>query len=308
MSKINKVPASAGAYWLLGGFALLRRAPLGLASVSMAGFFLMLLAILLGVMVMAATTQVPFPLSLLPLAVYCLLTLGVPSFAFAGVIWAAREVAQGRPALPQHLYKGFSGRRARALLVTSLPQLVGTLFVALMLMALVGSEGVQQILQVLEKLQALAANGAQPDPAQVQALVATLPAARILLWVLLALATAPLVVCVLLLAVPQIVFSDSHGFAALRASIVANLRNLPAMLVFVLLLALVVFAVSTIAQLAGVLVQALLGPAMAVLVANLLLVGVLMPLLAGTAYHAWHQIFEGEVAAEPPPPPGAIVA
>ena len=30
MPNINKVPAGAGAEWLLGGFALLRKAPVGL--------------------------------------------------------------------------------------------------------------------------------------------------------------------------------------------------------------------------------------------------------------------------------------
>lgn len=301
MSKINQVPASAGAQWLLDGLVLFRRAPFALARVSVLGFAVVLLALLLGNLVLALTGAVPFPLSLLPLAVYGVLVLGTPSFVFAGILWAVREVQHGRPALPRHLLKGFASRRMRALLVTAMPQFLAVLLAAVALLALVGSEGVQGILEVLQELQGLGAQAEPPQPAQVQGLVEQLPA-RLLLWLLLVVVAAPVVVCLVMLAVPQIVFSGTHGWAALRASVVANVRNLPAMLLFVLLIAAVLFGVSLVGQVLGLLVQALLGPVVAMLVVNLVMMGVLMPLVAATAYQAWHQIFEG---ASPPPPVSA---
>jgi hypothetical protein len=303
MLKINQVPASAGAQWLLDGLVLFRRAPLALARVSVLGFSLALLATLLGSLMMQLTAGVPFPLSLLPLALYCVLALGVPSFVFAGILWAVREVQQGRPALPRHLLKGFASRRMRALLVTALPQFVAVVLAALALMALLGTEGVQQILDVLQKLQAMTADGQQPDPVQVQALVAQLPAGRMLLWLLLVVAATPLVICLVMLAIPQIVFSGAHGGTALRASLSANLRNLPAMLLFAVILAVVFFATSLVLQVIGLLIQAVLGPMVAMFVINLVMMGVLMPLVAAAAYHAWHQIFEPAGSGLPPVAP-----
>lgn len=306
MTPINKLPASAGAQWLLDAFALLRRAPLGLASLSLAGLFMVLLAIIFGFVVAASGAAFPFPLSLLPIAVYFLLTLGVPSLVYAGMIWAVSEVAQGRPALLPHLYRGFG--HLRALLVVTLVPSVGALLAGALLLALIGSEGAQQYREVVLKLQELTANGAQPDVAQVQALIATLPVVRIFLWLMACLAIAPFVMCVMLLALPQIVFSDSHGFAAIRNSAVANLRNLPAMIVLVLLLGVLLFAISIFAQVVGFLVQILLGPVAGTLVANMLLVALLMPLLAGVAYSAWKQIFgvPEQAATTPILPPDRI--
>ncbi|HET6783225.1 MAG TPA: hypothetical protein VFH12_05260 [Pseudoxanthomonas sp.] len=291
MSIINKVPAGAGAEWLLGGFKLLWRSPATMAAVSVAGLFVVMMAVVVAFAVVAATASFPFPLSLIPLAIYCALTLGVPCLVFAGVIWAAREVALGKPARVQHLQAGLG--HVRALLVTSVVPMAGLFLSSLLLIALLGNEGVQHVNEVLMKLQALFANGAQPNPTEVEALIATLPMFRFLFWMLLTLLTTPFVVCVLMLAVSDVVFSGRSGFSALRLSIAANFKNFTAMIVFSLLLTALLFGISAAAQLVGLTVQFVLGPVAAILVINLLLAAVLMPVLAGAAYTAWQQVLAG---------------
>ena len=295
MSTINKVPASAGAEWLLAGFALLKRAPVPLFAISIVGLLVVALSLLVAVMVVALMASLPFPLSLIPLLIYAALTLGVPCLIFAGVVWAAREVSEGRDATVHHLQVGI--RHVGPLLLTSVIPLAGTILSATLLIALIGTDGVQQANDVMLKLQAMMANGGQPDPAQVNALVASLPVVRFLFWMLATIALAPIVVCLVMVAVSEVIFSHRSGFSALRLSLAANAKNFGALIVFSLLLAVLLFALSLVLQIVGVMVQFVLGPVIAVLFTNLALMGVLMPLLAGAAYAAWRQMLGGSPAA-----------
>ena len=295
MSTINKVPASAGAEWLLAGFALLKRAPVPLFAISNVGLLVVALSLLVAVMVVALMASLPFPLSLIPLLIYAALTLGVPCLIFAGVVWAAREVSEGRDATVHHLQVGI--RHVGPLLLTSVIPLAGTILSATLLIALIGTDGVQQANDVMLKLQAMMANGGQPDPAQVNALVASLPVVRFLFWMLVTIALAPIVVCLVMVAVSEVIFSHRSGFSALRLSLAANAKNFGALIVFSLLLAVLLFALSLVLQIVGVMVQFVLGPVIAVLFTNLALMGVLMPLLAGAAYAAWRQMLGGSPAA-----------
>ena len=295
MSTINKVPASAGADWLLAGFALLKRAPVPLFAISIVGLLVVALSLLVAVMVVALMASLPFPLSLIPLLIYAALTLGVPCLIFAGVVWAAREVSEGRDATVHHLQVGI--RHVGPLLLTSVIPLAGTILSATLLIALIGTDGVQQANDVMLKLRAMMANGGQPDPAQVNALVASLPVVRFLFWMLATIALAPIVVCLVMVAVSEVIFSHRSGFSALRLSLAANAKNFGALIVFSLLLAVLLFALSLVLQIVGVMVQFVLGPVIAVLFTNLALMGVLMPLLAGAAYAAWRQMLGGSPAA-----------
>ena len=87
MSDIRKVPASAGAQWLLDAFSLFRRAPLQLA--------------MLGVAWMLVTTLILLLAQALPgwlgLAVQ-LASFAVGPLMFGGMLWAVGEIDQGRPA------------------------------------------------------------------------------------------------------------------------------------------------------------------------------------------------------------------
>jgi len=288
MGDIRKVPASAGAEWLLTGFGLLKRAPLALGA----------LGILWGV-----GTSLVLSLSLLVPAlgtlVQLLLLLAGPLF-MGGLLWAVREVDQNRPARPAHLLEGLREGRAPHLLVALLPQVVAALLLGTLLLVLVGNDGLQRLSEVMLKLNELSQSGAQPDPAQIEALVATLPAARILLWLLLLLASFAALTLALFVMPPQVMFSRIGGWHALRRSLRSSLRNLPAMLVFFVLAFIAIFAIYFAVMIVAVVVGLVAGQALAAMVAQMLLMAVLMPVFAGAVYAAWKQMLGPADAAAAP--------
>lgn len=277
MTPINKLPASAGAQWLLDAFALLRRTPWGLGRLGVAWGGLTLVALAGGALHPTLGLALQLGLSLLG------------PFLFAGLLWAVREVDGGQPAPPGALFREVRGEHAPALLATLLPQLLMGIGLAVLFVVLVGSDGMQRVFEVAAKIQAAQAAGQQPDPALVQ----DLPVGRVLLCLLLAMAAVPVVACLLFVAVPQVIFSGSPGLAAMRTSLRACLHNLPALLVFLLLLFVTLLALSVGVQIVAMVLQLLLGTTAAVFAANLLMMAVLMPLLAGAAYFAWKQMFFG---------------
>ena len=283
MTPINKLPASAGAQWLLDAFALLRRTPWGLGRLGVTWGGLTLVALAGGVLHPTLGLALQLGLSLLG------------PFLFAGLLWAVRDVDGGQPVSPGALFREMRGDHAPALLATLLPQLLMGIGLAVLFMVLVGSDGMQRVFEVAAKIQAAQAAGQQPDPALVQ----DLPVGRVLLCLLLAMAAVPVVACLIFVAVPQVIFSDSPGLTAMRTSLRACLHNLPALLVYLLLLFVSLLALSVGVQIVAMVLQLLLGTTAAGFAANLLMMAVLMPLLAGTAYFAWKQMFgaSGQAAA-----------
>jgi len=293
MDTIRKLPASAGAEWVLGGFALLRRAPLALGALGALWGLLASLVVTVGLAVPALSA-----------ALQILIALAGP-ILFAGLLWAVREVAHGRPALPTHLLQGAREGQVLPLLATLLPQLAAGVLLGVLLLVLVGSQQLQHLAQVSEELNALASSGQQPTPEHVEALVAGLPAGRILLWLLLGLFAAVAVAMTVFVSVPRILFDRREGLAAMGDSLRACLHNLGAFAVFVLLTLVSIFAVYFAVLLASLVVQMLAGAFVAMWVAQLLMMAVLMPLLAGAAYTAWTQFF-GEATSAVPMAAGRI--
>ncbi|MBN6150552.1 hypothetical protein JR065_09375 [Xanthomonas sp. AmX2] len=296
MIEIRKLPASAGAEWLLTGFSLLRRAPLALG--------------LLGVIWGLSALLVLFAALLSPtlgMLAQFLLALAGPLF-FGGLIWAVREVDQGRAAQPAHLLQGLHEGRAPNLLAALLPQLIAGLALGILLLLLIGQDGLKQLGEVMAQLNALSQSTTQPDPAQVEQLVASLPAGRILLWLLLVFAAFAVLTLTLFVLPPQVMFDRSNGLVAMRNSLRACLHNLPAMLVFFVLAFIAMFAVYFAVVLVMLVVQLLAGPMVAAWVAQLLLMAVAMPALAGAVYAAWKQMFvHADDAGAASPPPSANV-
>lgn len=284
MDTIRKLPASDGAEWLLGGFALLRRAPLALGALGA-------LWGLLASLVMTVGLAVPALATILQL----LVALAGPVL-FAGLLWAVREVAHGRPAMPAHLLQGVREGRVAQLLTTLLPQLAAGLVLGVLLLVLVGSEQLQALARVSNELNAMAQSGQQPSPEQVEALVATLPAGRILLWLLLGVVAAIAVAMTVFVSVPRILFEHRDGLPSMRDSLRACLHNLPAMAVFLLLAMVAIFAIYFGVLLVTLVLQLVAGPVLAMWIAQLLLMAVLMPLLAGATYTAWTRLFGEPVA------------
>ena len=292
MSTIKKVPAGAGAEWLLGAFALLRKAPLALASLGLVWGLLSMLA----VQAMALNASVGM---LLQLAMAILAPL-----LFAGLLWAVSEVDQGRPALPAHLFRSLRGEHSGSLLATLLPQLAAAAALGFLLFALIGADGFQQLREVMAKLQETAAAGGQPDPD----LMLSLPVGRLFLWMLLLFAGVIVVSLVTFVAVPDIVLGGNSGFAAMRNSLRACLHNLPAMLVFYALLFIAFLMMSFGIQLLSMMVQLVAGPMAGLWASNLLLMAVLMPLMAGAVFCAWRQMLGGGAETTTPAAPTHLEA
>ena len=280
MSTIKKVPAGAGAEWLLGAFALLRKAPLALGSLGLIWGLLSMLA----VQAMALNASVGMFLQLA-------LALLAP-LLFAGMLWAVREVDQGRPAQPAHLFHALRSEHSGSLLTTLLPQLAAAAALGFLLFAMIGADGFQQLREVMGKLQETAVAGGQPDPE----LMRSLPVGRLFLWMLMLFAGVIVVSLVTFVAVPDIVFGGNRGFAAMRNSFRACGHNLLAMLVFYVLLFIAFFMMSFGIQLLSMAVQLVAGPLAAAWISNLLLMAVLMPVMAGAVFYAWRQMLGGGAA------------
>ena len=244
MNEIRKVPFGAGAEWLLGGIALLRKAPLALG----------LLGVIWGGVSAIASVSGQLWLSLL-------LALAGPVL-FGGIIYATREVDQGRNASPAPLIQGVQEGPLLRLLAMLLPQVA-----ALLLMGLLQMQ-------------------TNPDPA----LVESLPAERLMLWLAAVLVVGVVTGFFTFAAIPEVMFTDRGAFAAMALSFRACLRNIGALLVMIVLMLIAVFALSLALQLLGALLAFAIGAPAAMFVVQLLLMALLLPVMAGAVYLAWRQL------------------
>lgn len=271
MTQIRKVPFSAGAEWLLGGFALLRRAPLALG----------LLGVIWGGLSALASVTGQLWLSFL-------VALFGP-ILFGGVIYAAREVDLGRSAQPSHLLQGLQGGRMPRLLAMLLPQFAALLVLALLLMAMIGGEQLQHIVKVMEQMQG------NPDPE----LARTLPTGRIFGWLVAALVVGVVAGFFTFIAIPDVMFTQRRAFAAMAISFRACLRNLGALVVMMVLMFIALFAVSIVVNILVAVLAFAIGQPTAFFIGQLLMMAVLLPVMGGTIYYAWR----GMLGDAPPPLP-----
>lgn len=268
MTEIRKVPLGAGAEWLLGGFALLRRAPLALGTLGLLWGALSALVALSG--------QVWLNLVMFLLG----------PILFGGLIYAAREVDQGRRALPGHLLQGPRDGKLPHLLAMLLPQIAALLVLAVLAVLLFGAEQLQQMALVIQQMQT------NPDPD----LASTLPAGRMLAWLLLAIVVGVFAGFFTFVAIPEVMFTDRGAFSAMATSLRACLRNIGAVVVMIVLLFIAVFAISVAVQLVALLLAWAVGQQPAMVFGQLLTTAVLMPIMAGTIYCAWRHML-GEAPA-----------
>ncbi len=273
MSDVHKVPASAGAEWLLGGIALLRKAPLGLG----------VLGVLYGVFSLVVGLSAQYDMSLFLLLELVALILG--PILIGGMIYAVREVDRDRPALPGHLLQGIRDGKATRLWATLLPQIGAAVLIVLLLASLVGFGEVARLVSLVEKMQ----GQAQPDPS----LFAGFPAGRLLLWMLLSLVIGILAGFFTFVGVPEIMLTDSGAMAAMGRSFRACLRNLPALIVFFIVTLIAVLALSFVLGLVSLLVGVVGGKVVAQTIVQLLMMSMLLPVIAGAMYVAWQQMLGG---------------
>ena len=281
MTDVRKVRPSAGAEWLLGGFGLLRRSPFGLGLL---GALFGLLAVVLG---MVATSSP----GLVLLQQLVMMLLG--PLLVAGMVWAAREVDQGRGANPGHLLRGIQDGKTTRLWATLLPQIAAGMVAVLLLFVVVGAADLQKLVTVVEQAQ----GQADPDPS----LFAGLPMGKLMLWLVVAVIVGIVAGFFTFTAIPDMMFRDARAFDAMKRSFRACIANLPAMVVFFVLLLIAAIAITLVVQLVGFVVRLVAGDSAMLFVSQVLTMAVLMPVVTGAMYHAWKQMVAGEGAV-----PGAV--
>ncbi|MDH5822056.1 BPSS1780 family membrane protein [Luteimonas sp. RD2P54] len=290
MTQVRKVSIGDGAEWLLAGFGLLRRSPLGLGLLGAIFGFLTALPLLFGEQLGAFMA---FQLVLVILG----------PVLMGGFVHAVGEVDAGRQAVPAHLLHGFSGGRAPRLVALLLPQVAMAVLAVLLLVVMVGPTQLQEAIAVLEQ----AEGQANPDPAMFE----NLPIGRFLLWMLLAFVLGVLTYFFTFVATPQIMFEGRGALESMKRSFAACIRNVPAMILFFVLLIVIVFLVSVGAQLVAVVARLAAGPLAMQFVAQILMMAVLMPVMLGASYRAWQKMLAPADGAAPtmaaPPPSGIEV-
>lgn len=262
MTEIRKVSPGSGAEWLLGGIALLRKAPVALGLLGLIWGGLSALASMTGQLWLNLVLALLGPI------------------LFGGMLYAVREVDQDRPALPGHLLQGMRDGKGGKLVAMLLPQLAALVVAMVLLFAMIGAEQLQVLVKVMEEMQT------NPDPQLAEAL----PAGSLFAWLLAVVVIGVVAGFFTFLAVPDVMFTERGAFAAMALSFRACLRNVAALLVLILVLFIAMFAASLAMQLLVVLLGFAVGAQAAMFVGQLLLMAVVLPVVAGAIYLAWRQV------------------
>ena len=103
------------------------------------------------------------------------------------------------------------------------------------------------------------------------------------------------------IALPEIMFRDTSAFAAMGRSFRACVRNLPALLVFLVLAFIAIVILYIALSVVGAIVGAIAGPTAMQVVLQLLGSALVMPAVMSAVYFAWRQMLgERDAAAAPP--------
>lgn len=285
---VNKVPASAGAQWLLDGIANLRRAPWSLG----------LLGLIYGSVALLVSLAAEANAGVF-LALELLLVLVGP-LLMAGFIVAARSVADGGEARPAHLLEGMHGGRTAPLLATLLPNVFALVLCVVLLFVVVGPGPLAEFAQAVER----AGPDAAPDPA----VFAGLPFGRLALWLLLVLVVGIVASFFTFVAIPEIMFRGRPAFDAMGRSFRACMRNLGALLVFLVLTFIAVAALYIALSVLAIVVGAVAGEAAMRVVVQLLGSALVMPALLSAIYFAWKQMLGNARDAGAARPVAGIIA
>ncbi len=278
---IRKLPASAGAEWLLGAFGLLRKSPtgFGLLALTYAGLWLLLILVMRAAPAAGGALQMVFFL--------------IGPLLIAGMIFAAHEVDEGRGASPAHLLAAVRMGKAGRVITTLVPQIIAMLICAVLLWLILGQENIEKLLALSTKLQTLAqqTQGAI-DPNVMAGFISDLPAGRLLLWMGAAATVLLASLFFTLTIVPDMLFTDVRLLEAMKRSYRACTQNLLALLVFLLLgfVLMIVFSVALgiLGALAG-----MIGGDVGMLMLNAFGNGFFVAFLAGSMYFAWKQMLGG---------------
>lgn len=290
--EIRKVPASAGAQWLLETFGLLRKSPLGFGALGLLYAALWLGTALLG---QAMPPALAVPLQLVSFFVGALLV--------ALMIHAAREVDAGRSASFGALLASVQGGAGARMLRTLVPQAIFAVAMAALVVVLIGPENLVKFTEAMAELQAKANSGARVDP---QTLMQG-PIVRVAVGALVVMGVSVIVFMFTMTVLPDMLLEDRRLGPALRRGVAAGARNLLAVIVYLVLAFVMLMAVSIGFGIVLGALQLVFGQAVAI-AGNALLYGLFMCGLAGSMYFAWKQMLGGEAgdAAVPAPPASGV--
>jgi hypothetical protein len=283
MNEVRKLPASAGAEWVLGGFALLRASPLGLG----------LLGVIYGLFSLLVATSARMNMGLFMVLELAMVVAG--PLLMGGFVYATRNVDRGGRAEPGHLLQGLRDGHATPLLGTLLPNVVAVLLCMLLLYVLVGAQAVTELAAAIER----ASTQGAADPG----MFTGFPVGRFMLWLLLSLLVGIVAGFFVFVAIPEIMFTGRGALPSMQRSFQACVRNLPAFIVMLVLLVIAVIAIYIAVWIVSAIVNMVAGQAAMQVVMQLLSTAVLMPVAMGTTYTAWKQMLgDGAQAAAPAPP------
>ncbi len=291
--EIRKVPASAGAEWLLGAFRLLRKSPLGFGLLGLvyAGLWFSL------ILISQASTTIGGLLQLVFMFVGPLL--------IAGMIFAAHEVDEGRNASPGHLLAAIRTGRAGRVITTLIPQIGVALVCLALLYVILGQDNVEKLMAFSVKLQTEAQTKGSIDPNLMASLIQDLPLERLALWFVAVAAIGFGMFFFTLTVVPDMMFTDVRLVAAMKRSYRACMQNLPAVLLLLIMGFVVMMAFSLALGILGALAN-LIGGEVAMMLVNAVGNGFFVAFVAASMYFAWKQML-GDDATPPPVSSGIAV-
>lgn len=294
MRDIRKLPASAGAQWLLDTFSLYRRAPLQLAVLGIIGM-------LVSSLMFALSQALP---SWIGTAVQ-MVWLATGPVVFGGMLWAVSEIDQGHRALPTHLLQPIRDRRVFHLLLPLLIYFTAMLLLGSLLLAMIGKEGLASIAQATLDLQALQQADTPASSEQMQAVFDPVPVKRILLWMALTFGVFVALSMAMFTQPALVMFDRQSGMHALRMSLQGCIENFTAMAVFMLLGLIASVCINVLFFIVANIATLFAGPGVGMAVLNLGMITVMMPLYVGAVYAAWKQMFAHRTRSTPPPVPPA---
>ncbi len=282
--EIRKLPAAAGAEWLLSAFRLLRRSPqgFGLLALIYAG---------LSFALVLAVQSAPAAGGALQLIFFV-----IGPLLIAGMIFAAHEVDEGREAAPAHLLAAIRTGRTWRVISTLLPQLAVVLVCLALLYVIVGQQSVEKLMEVSLKLQAEAQTKGTIDPNLMADLLKELPVERLFMWIIAVFAIGFGAIFFTLTIIPDMMFTDVRLVEAMKRSYRVCTRNLLALLLFLIMGFVVMMAFSVGLGILGALAS-MVGGEKAMLLVNSLGNGAFVVFLAAAMYFAWKQMLGDGPAA-----------
>jgi hypothetical protein len=283
---VRKVPATAGAEWLVQTFLLFRKSPLGFG----------VLALVYGVLLhLLALTANLFPGTIIPVLMQLLL-LVMATFLMVGMIIAADEVTAGKQAQLSHLFVAINQGKTQRVFTMLVPQVVALLISLILLMLIVGPEDLEKINSAMIEIQREANAGRHVDPQ----MLFDAPIGAFMIWLGIVVALGFCSLFLTLTMIPDMIFNGVSVFSAMKRSFFACMKNILAVAVLMVLGLVVAFCILFALGIMLGLLQFVVGN-FVIVIAQVFANGFFASFVAGVMYFAWKDMLgEGSPAPQSP--------